>query len=265
MGIHANVAIDHVTVYCKQLDILNGVFGALGFYSRDGKHYMFRKNYLEGYAPKEGERYGFFPSDAGLHAFIFWSDDPDGSYRRLVEAGYEMAMPVMDFSLPALVDGAEYTASFRGAYLATQLFPLSESALVRQVTPELIYLERPDPHPNTVWAMEEFYLCIPDGEEAVAAAGRLEKTCDLIRGDCPVHPCVNDVTVAGPEELEARFGVKVDPERSCVTGIRFSVEDMAKLRACAAASGLDCHEAGQALVVDASEALNLFLVFEARA
>lgn len=264
MQIHANVAIDHVTVYCKQLDILNGVFGALGFYTRDGKHYMFRKNYLEGYAPKEGEHYGFFPSDAGLHAFIFWSDDPDGSYRRLVEAGYEMAMPVMDFSRPALVDGQTYTASFRGAYLATRLFPLSESALVRQVTPELIYLERPDPHPNTVWAMEEFYLCIPEEADAALAAEKLERTCALIRGGSPVHTCVNDVTAAAPEELEARFGVKVDPERSCVTGIRFSVEEMAKLRACAAASGLRCVEKGEALVVDAAEALNLFLVFEAR-
>lgn len=261
MKLHATVAVDHVTVYCKELPLLTDVFNALGFNSLDGKHYMFAKNYLEGYAPKEGEHYDFFPSQAGLHSFIFWSDDPEASYKALVDAGYEMAMPVLSFERPAVIDGKEYPAKFRGAYLATPLFPLSESALVQQVTPDLVYAPGCDEHPNAVNAIEEFYLCIPDEAEAQKAQQMLERTSALIQGSHPLHACVNDLTIAGPAYYQQAFGVSVDPARSCVTGIRFSSRDFAKTRAAVQASGLPWQEKDGGLVVDATAQLNLFLHF----
>ncbi|MBQ7859651.1 MAG: VOC family protein [Faecalibacterium sp.] len=258
--LHAAVVIDHVTIYCKTLPLLTDAFARLGFVTADGKHYMFRKNYLEGYAPGEGEAYDFFPGPAGLHSFIFWADDPDASYQALVDAGYEMAMPVTDFARPAIVDGKAYTAAFRGAYLKTPLFPLGETALVRQVTPQLVYLPGGDIHPNGVDSMEEFYLCVPDADKAQAARDELERASELIRGQWPVHDCVNKVSIAADWQTE--FGVKTDPARSCVCGIRFSCRDFAQVKAAVEASGYPFHPKGDGLVVDLAAELNLFLYFE---
>jgi len=257
--LHAAVVIDHVTIYCNTLAMLTEPFDRLGFDSADGKHYMFRKNYLEGYAPGEGEHYDFFPGPAGLHSFIFWADDPDAAHKALLDAGYEMAMPVTEFARPAIVDGQAYTARFLGAYLKTPLFPLGEDALVKQVTPQLVYLPGGDLHRNGVDAMEEFYLCIPDGAEAEATQKRLVQASELIRGQWPVHECVNSVRIAA--DWQGEFGVKTDPDRSCVCGIRFSCKDFAKTKAAVQASGYPYHEKDGGLVVDLAKELNLFLYF----
>ena len=257
--LHAAVEIDHVTVYCKELPMLTDAFHRLGFDTADGKHFMFRKNYLEGYAPGAGESYGFFPGPAGLHSFIFWADDPDAAHKAVSAAGIEMAMPVMEYSRPAILDGKEYPASFRGAYLKTPLFPLGESAFVKQVTPHLVYLPGGDVHRNGVDAMEEFYLAIPDEAEAAATQARLEQVCALVRGANPPHACVNRVSIAA--DWQPEFGVAADPARSCVCGIRFSSRDFAKTKAAVEASGYPYHEKDGGLVVDLAAELNLFLYF----
>ncbi len=101
----AAVSIDHVTVYCKKIGTLNQVMDALGFYAKDGTHYMFRNNYLEGYEVKPSDPpYAFFTSEAALHSFIFWSGNIDESRRRLEDAGYTFAFPITEtvFSWPGM-------------------------------------------------------------------------------------------------------------------------------------------------------------------
>ena len=255
----AAVVIDHVTVYCNTLPMLTDVFDRLGFDTDDGKHYMFRKNYLEGYAPGPGESYDFFPGPAGLHSFIFWADDPDAAHKALLDAGYEMAMPVTEFARPAIVDGQAYTARFLGAYLKTPLFPLGEDALVKQVTPQLVYLPDGGIHRNGVDSMEEFYLCVPDAAEAQKTRDNLEQAGELIRCGWPVHDCVNKVSIAA--DWQPEFGVAADPARSCVCGIRFSCRDFGKVTAAVQASGYPYHKKDGGLVVDLAMELNLFLYF----
>ena len=89
----AHVCIDHATIYCKNAAEMDRLFSMLGFYSRNRIHYMLPNSYFELYQPhSENETYAFFRSDAGLHSFIFWSDDIDDCYRRVVNAGYVTAM-----------------------------------------------------------------------------------------------------------------------------------------------------------------------------
>ena len=146
----AHVCIDHATIYCKNAAEMDRLFSTLGFYSRNRIHYMLPNSYFELYQPhSENETYAFFRSDAGLHSFIFWSDDIDDCYRRVVNAGYVTAMPVSDFSRPANHGDPRGIASFRGFYLQTPLLPVGETAVVQQMNPELIYPQKPYPHPNT--------------------------------------------------------------------------------------------------------------------
>ena len=82
-----HVCIDHATIYCKNAAEMDRLFSTLGFYSRNRIHYMLPNSYFELYQPhSENETYAFFRSDAGLHSFIFWSDDIDDCYRRVVNA-----------------------------------------------------------------------------------------------------------------------------------------------------------------------------------
>ena len=95
----ASVAIDHVTIYTKEIKTLTEVMVPLGFYAKNGLHYMFRNNYLEGYGVKPTDpSYPFFTSIGALHSFIFWSDDVDASRARLEEEGYEFAFPNGEYS-----------------------------------------------------------------------------------------------------------------------------------------------------------------------
>lgn len=259
----AHVCIDHATIYCKNSSALDRLFSFLGFYSRNSIHYMFRNSYFELYQPhSEEETYPFFHSDAGLHSFIFWSDDVDECYKRVTNAGYVTAMPVSDFSRPANHGEPRGTASFRGFYMETPLLPVGETAIVQQMTPELIYPQRPYSHPNTAVAMDKMFLCVPAGEEE-AVANKLSAFCAVVSEGRPEHNCISALEVASPTELLEKYSVRIDPARSCCAGIRFRVQNLDTLRVFVSGSELPWHEENGVITVDLSESVNLFIQFAA--
>ncbi len=259
----ARVCIDHATIYCKNAAEMDRLFSTLGFYSRNRVHYMFPNSYFELYQPhSENETYPFFHSDAGLHSFIFWSDDIDASYQRVVNAGYRTAMPVSDFSRPANHGDPRGTASFRGFYMQTPLLPIGETAVVQQMNPELIYPHRPYPHPNTAIAMDKMFLCVPADEEKTVA-DPLETFCAVVSEGRPERGCIKELEVASPDELFEKYRVRIDPERSSCAGIRFRVQDLDMLRVFASGSELSWHEEDGVITVDLSEQVNLFMQFAA--
>ncbi len=260
-----NVSIDHATIYCQDKAPLNELFTALGFYSKNNVHYMTRNSYFELYQPQTpDETYPFFHSAAGLHSFIFWSDDIEGCYDRVTGAGYVTAMPVSGFSRPADHGEPRGEAFFRGFYMQTPLLPIGETAVVQQMSMDLIYPAKPYPHPNGVAKMDRMYLCV-EGDDAQAETGKaLADFCAVAGEGRPAHECINALEVASREEYARRFGVTVDPERSCCTGIRFRSADMEAVRRFLISSGLPWRETAEGeLCVDAAEQANLFLVFAA--
>lgn len=261
----ARVCIDHATIYCKDKAPLNKLFDSLGFYSKNNMHYMTDNSYFELYqpAPDEGP-YAFFRSDAGLHSFIFWSDDIDNCYDRLTGAGYVTAMPLSNFSRPADHGEPGGEAEFRGFYMQTPLLPIGETAVVQQMTPQFIYPAKRYPHPNGVVAMDKMYLCLADAQEQAQAGETLQRFCDVIGEGRPVRGCITELELGNADDFEQTYGVRVDLARSCCTGIRLLTTDMDAVRRFAAESGLKTHEKDGALVVDATEQANLFLVFAAR-
>lgn len=261
----ARVCIDHATIYCRDKAPLNQLFQSLGFYSKNNVHYMTDNSYFELYqpAPDEGP-YAFFRSDAGLHSFIFWSDDIDHCYDRLTAAGYVTAMPLSDFSRPADHGEPAGEAGFRGFYMQTPLLPIGETAVVQQMTPQFIYPAKRYPHPNGVVAMDKMYLCLPDAQAQKEAGETLERFCEVVGRGRPARDCITQLELGTAEALEAAYGVRVDPQRSCCTGIRLLSTDMDGVRRFAAASGLATHEREGTLVVDAAAQANLFLVFAPR-
>lgn len=258
----ATVCIDHATIYCKDKAPLNRLFSSLGFFSKNNVHYMLRNSYYELYQPGEGESYDFFRSQAGLHSFIFWSDDIDNSYQRIVDAGYVTAMPVSEFSRPADHGEPKGEAHFRGYYMQTPLLPIGETAVVQQMNLELIYPAKPYLHPNGVVAIDKMYLCIEDEAAQIEAGEGLAKFCATVGKGRPAHNGINTLEIGARADFARDYGVTVDPARSCCTGIRYLAEDLAVARGYIEKSGLPFTEnAAGELCVDASEAANLFLVF----
>ena len=259
----AHVCIDHATIYCKNAAEMDRLFSTLGFYSRNRIHYMLPNSYFELYQPhSENETYAFFRPDAGLHSFIFWSDDIDDCYRRVVNAGYVTAMPVSDFSRPANHGDPRGIASFRGFYLQTPLLPVGETAVVQQMNPELIYPQKPYPHPNTAIAMDKMFLCVPAGKEK-EAADTLGAFCAVVSEGRPERNCIRELEVASPDELLEKYAVRIDPERSSCAGIRFRVQDLDMLRVFVSGSELPWREEDGVITVDLSEQVNLFMQFAA--
>lgn len=262
MSISASVAIDHATIYCQDPAYLNKIFLSLGFFSKNNVHYMTRNSYFELYQPhSKDETYPFFKSQAGLHSFIFWSDDIDDCYKRVTEAGYVTAMPVSDFSRPADHGEPSGMASFRGFYMTSPLLPIGETAIVQQMNLEFIYPEKPYPHPNTVVGMNKMFLCVPDEKDAPAIANELEKFCAVVGKGRPVRNCITELEVATEKEYFEKYGVMVDPNRSCCTGIRLCVDNLDTLRGFVSESGLTWTEKDGVITADMSEAANLFLQF----
>lgn len=259
----ARVCIDHATIYCKDSAGIDRLLSSFGFYSRNRIHYMLGNSYFELYQPhSEEETYPFFHSDAGLHSLIFWSDDVDDCYQRVTSAGYVTAMPVSDFSRPANHGEPRGMAGFRGFYMDTPLLPVGETAVVQQMTPELIYPKKPYPHPNTAVAMDQMFLCVPAGE-VENVANQLTAFCAAVSEGRPEHNCISKLEVASPEELLENYKVRINPERSCCAGIRFRVRDLDMLRCFVAGSELPWHEENGVITVDLSEQVNLFMQFMA--
>ena len=265
MRLFAEAAVDHVILYGESVQPLNEALGRLGFHSPDGKFYMFSRDYLECLTPgagvmaKLGRSCDFVPGPSGLHSVIFWSDDADASYRALTEAGYRMAVPVLETTRAVDAGGRKGTAVFRASIFDEPLFPLGESMFVQHTTPELVYIPGEDLHPNGVDAIEELYLCIPDAAKAEETRALLQRTADLIRGDHPQHHCINRLSIS--DDWKPEFGVSADPARSCVCGIRFSCRDFEKTRAALAGCGYPVWEKDGGLVADLSQELNLFFYF----
>lgn len=258
----AKVAIDHATIYCKNQKALTQLLASLGFYSQNEAHYMLRNSYFEFYQPhSEEETYSFFPSEAGLHSFIFWSDDIDNCYDRLLAAGYETQMVTSNFSRPADHGEPRGEAAFRGFYMQTPVLPIGETAVVQQMTPELIYPEKPYLHPNTAYAMKTFYLCVEKEEEKRSAAQAMERICSVIGEGRPERDCINELIVDDAAAYAKEFGVTVDPARSCCTGIHFLVKDLAAAEDFAAKAGVVFHKKDGVLCVDLHEEMNLFFLF----
>lgn len=259
----ANVCIDHVTIYCKDKEPLNKLFSSLGFFSKNGVHYMSRNSYFELYQPKSPEEtYPFFHSEAGLHSFIFWSDDIDNCYERVTGAGYVTAMPVSEFSRPADHGEPQGEAHFRGFYMQSPLLPIGETAIVQQMNLELIYPAKPYPHPNGLVKMDKMYLCLEGDMAQAETAEALTRFCGIVGEGRPEHDCVSTLEIGSQVDFAKSYGVTVDPERSCCTGIRFLVADLNAARKFIEGSGLSwCENAEGELCVDASAQANLFLVF----
>lgn len=262
MSYFANVCIDHATIYCREAERLNRLFSSLGFFSKNHIHYMTGNSYFELYQlQRPEESYSFFRSDAALHSFIFWSDDIDACYERVVDAGYKPAMPVSEFSRPADHGGLKGEAHFRGFYMQTELLPIGETAVVQQMSLGLIYPKTPYSHPNTVVGMDKMFLCIENENELRTVGDGLNDFCAVVSRGRPEHSCISVLEIGLREEFHEKYGVQVDPTRSCCTGIRFRVQDMDTAYDYINKSGLPYVEREGIVTVDATKSMNLFLQF----
>ena len=86
-------------------------------------------------------------SPFGLEALVFRTQDAEGTYRRLRDAGFAVN-PVQELTRPARVDGREMQARFHTVRFAQQPVPGIRMYFCRHLTPECVWAPSLMAHPN---------------------------------------------------------------------------------------------------------------------
>ncbi|MCD0501842.1 VOC family protein [Bordetella petrii] len=114
-------------------------------------------------------------SPFGLEALVFRTDDAEGTYRRLRDAGFAVN-PVSELTRPALVDGREVQARFHAVRFAEQPIPGMRMYFCRHLTPECVWQPALMQHPNGALRIDRIEARAAD---ARAVAQRLGVVADV--------------------------------------------------------------------------------------
>ena len=130
------------------------------------------------------------------------------------------------------------------------------------MNPELIYPQKPYPHPNTAIAMDKMFLCVPAGKEK-EAADTLGAFCAVVSEGRPERNCIRELEVASPDELLEKYAVRIDPERSSCAGDSLPCTGSGYAACLCFRLRTPWREEDGVITVDLSEQVNLFMQFAA--
>ena len=142
------------------------------------------------------------------------------------------------------------------------LLPVGETAVVQQMNPELIYPQKPYPHPNTAIAMDKMFLCVPAGKEK-EAADTLGAFCAVVSEGRPERNCIRELEVASPDELLENTPSALIPNAAAARVFASVYRIWICLRVFVSGSELPWREEDGVITVDLSEQVNLFMQFAA--
>jgi hypothetical protein len=268
-----------------QLDESLARFRQLGFQLTPRGHHslgssnhlaIFGTDYLEllGYEPKNVakaiERWGPDLNAIGLTGLAFKTDDADALYRDLSERGVKLEGDgAKAFFRPVeLPDGTEQEARFRTIRIDPAAVPNGRIFFCQHLTPELVWRETWQQHPNGATGVSQFVIAAKDPAASVALLARSfgDALVTHIEGGKRVTANETEIDYLTPDAVLARFGDTVVVDEAGQDRMVALVLRTASLTAAAQAfheggvTGVQEH--GERLVVPASVAYGTALVFE---
>jgi hypothetical protein len=230
--------LDHVVINARDdTDAAEAIFAALGFQlTPRGYHtlgslnhlMMTRGAYLEIVGvPSEGrQRQEILDSPRGLNGIVLKTDDADGTFARLAEAGFD-PLPPMDFSRPVTIDGVDHDASFRTVRMMPDFFGGGRVYFCQHLTPELVWRDEWLGHGNGFRAIDRVEVESID-PATVAARFALAFDGKLVEDGRSPRVLLEDC------DIVVRAGAS---DRMLTTGLVFS--DTADIAAKAEAAGVE--------------------------
>jgi len=178
--------VDHVVInVAGKLDETQELFSNLGFQLTPRGHHslgssnhlaIFGENYFEllGYeAANADKRRDLWRAPLGLTGLVWKTTDADAVYRHLQNVGLAGDAPAAFFRPVALADGSRPEARFRTVRLAAERVDNGRSFFCQHDTPQLVWRQEWQIHPNGVTNIVGFVIAAADPLAAASVYGML--------------------------------------------------------------------------------------------
>ncbi len=178
--------VDHAVInVAGKLDETQALFGHLGFQLTSRGHHslgssnhlaIFGENYFEllGYeAANADKRQDLWGAPLGLTGLVWKTTDADAVYRHLQDVGLAGDAPASFFRPVTLRDGSSPEARFRTVRLAADRVDNGRSFFCQHDTPELVWRQEWQTHPNGVTNIVGFAIACADPLAVASVYGTL--------------------------------------------------------------------------------------------
>lgn len=211
--------LDHVVINARdRLDAAAETYQRLGFtLTPRGHHTLGSSNnlailgtdYLEllGVEPGTGTRTDVLDWPAGLNGLVFKTQDSDGTFAALQQAGVPV-LPPQAFSRPVESPAGTKDAAFRIVRIERDAAPAGRLFFCHHLTPELVWQDSVRRHANGALGIRRAVICAADPAALGGLFARMFGA-DAVRqtdGGCSLAAGLAQVDVVTPKALEAEFG-----------------------------------------------------------
>jgi len=239
--------LDHVVInVADQLDQAGQQFRRLGFYLTPRGHHslgssnhlaIFGENYLEllGYEPGNAHtRKDLWQAPLGLTGLVWKTQNSSAVYEHLQQQDIAGSAPAEFFRPVGLNDGTSPNARFRTVPLAASRVPNGRSFFCHHLTPELVWRNEWQHHPNGVADITGFVISAANPQEAAQVYGELFGVSALEFKPQEVVLRAGRATVRfiTPEQAAAEFGIVPEGENGSarMVGLEFATRSLEAVR-----------------------------------
>jgi len=261
----------------EQLDQSEQQFRRLGFQLTPRGHHslgssnhlaIFGENYLEllGYEPGNAHtRTDLWQAPLGLTGLVWKTQDSAAIYDHLQQQKIAGSAPAEFFRPVALNDGTSPNARFRTVPLAADRVPNGRSFFCHHLTPELVWRNEWQRHPNGVADITAFVISAADPQEAAQVYGELFGADALTSTPHGVTLRAGRATVrfVTPPQAVAEFGVVPEGENGSarMVALEFATRSLDAVRNSLRVGEIPFSDDTQRVVVRAADGLGVALRF----
>lgn len=239
--------LDHVVInVAEQLNQAEQQFRRLGFHLTPRGHHslgssnhlaIFGENYLEllGYEPGNAHtRKDLWQAPLGLTGLVWKTQNSSAVYEHLQQQNIAGSAPAEFFRPVALNDGTSPNARFRTVPLATGRVPNGRSFFCHHLTPELVWRNEWQNHPNAVADITGFVISAANPQDAAKVYGELFGAAALEIRPQEVTLRAGRATIrfVTPEQATAEFGIVPEGENGSarMVGLEFATRSLEAVR-----------------------------------
>lgn len=273
--IRLDAKIDHLGLFSNKNPDTSKALFKLGFRAaggcdhlvagNDGKlpanaHFVFDNGYIECVLEKPQGYREYEVTEGGLIYFEFACRDIEEAYRNSKEKGLESG-EIVHAGRYADHGEKKGEARFDCILLEKEIIENVLIGAVEHKTRELFYKNKRYEHENKASRIKEIIL-FSESDEYSDKVKRGIEDFQLGLGDYEKEEGIRELSFMSAEECKERFGLDTEKGKLNKAGIVLKTEDMDKASDCVKTSGYPFMKACDSLIVDLTDELNIFIVFE---
>ena len=270
--------LDHVVInVAEQLDQAGQQFRRLGFHLTPRGHHslgssnhlaIFGENYLEllGYEPGNAHtRKDLWQAPLGLTGLVWKTQNSSAVYEHLQQQDIAGSAPAEFFRPVGLNDGTSPNARFRTVPLAASRVPNGRSFFCHHLTPELVWRNEWQHHPNGVADITGFVISAANPQEAVQVYGELfgVSALEFKPQEVVLRAGRAAVRFITPEQAAAEFGIVPEGENGSarMVGLEFATRSLEAVRNSLRVGEITFNDRNGRVLVRAADALGVAIRF----